>query len=73
MTQILRVEVKIEGDPRRVVLLALALEVEGRGDIVVDVSTPDAIAKAKGQTIVIKEGCEYRFKVHERFLFYFLS
>ncbi|KAG5462903.1 MAG: immunoglobulin E-set [Olpidium bornovanus] len=47
-------------DPRRVVVLWLALEVEGRPDVKVDLSTPEAVEKAKSQTITIKEGVEYR-------------
>ncbi|RKO82710.1 rho-gdp dissociation inhibitor [Blyttiomyces helicus] len=50
-------------DPRKVVVLALALEVDGRSDVVVDLSTPDAIKALENQNMTIKEGVEYRLKV----------
>lgn len=50
-------------DPRRIVVLWLALEVEGRPDVKVDLSTPEAVENAKTQTVTIKEGVEYRLKV----------
>ncbi|ORX89260.1 E set domain-containing protein [Basidiobolus meristosporus CBS 931.73] len=53
-------------DPRKVIVLQLALEVEGRPDVVLDLSTPDAITKAKNEVITIKEGIEYRLKVKFR-------
>ncbi|KAI3630305.1 hypothetical protein MIR68_011740 [Amoeboaphelidium protococcarum] len=53
-------------DPRRVVVQALAMETEGRPDVVLDLSTPDAIEKSKSQPIIIKEGIEYRIKVKFR-------
>ncbi|CAG8498541.1 8614_t:CDS:2 [Ambispora leptoticha] len=53
-------------DPRRVVILQLALEVEGRPDVVLDLSTPDALEKVKDQPFVIKEGVSYRMKVKFR-------
>ncbi|KAJ3000475.1 hypothetical protein HDV02_005340 [Globomyces sp. JEL0801] len=50
-------------DPRKVIVHALALEVAGREDISIDLSTPEALAKLKDQTMTIKEGAEYRLKV----------
>ncbi|KAI8049625.1 rho guanidine dissociation inhibitor [Syncephalis plumigaleata] len=50
-------------DPRRVVVLSMALEVEGRPDVVVDLSSAEAIESLKKKTIVIKEGIEYKIKV----------
>jgi predicted transcriptional regulator len=48
----------------------LALEVAGRPDVSIDLSTSgddkyntEALKKLKEQTIVIKEGTEYRLKV----------
>ncbi|KAJ3271146.1 hypothetical protein HDV01_007004 [Terramyces sp. JEL0728] len=50
-------------DPRKVIVHALALEVAGRDDISIDLSTPEALAKLASQTMTIKEGAEYRLKV----------
>ncbi|KAG0318188.1 hypothetical protein BGZ99_005816 [Dissophora globulifera] len=48
-------------DRHNVVVLELALEVEGREDVVLDLTmTPDEL---KQQTFIIKEGVEYRLKV----------
>lgn len=41
----------------------LALEVVGREDVTIDLSTPEALSKLKDQTMIIKEGAEYRLKV----------
>jgi Rho GDP-dissociation inhibitor len=54
---------KIDGDPRKVIVHALALEVQGRTDVSIDLSTPDALSRLKDQVMVIKEGVEYRLKV----------
>ncbi|KAJ1973375.1 rho GDP dissociation inhibitor, partial [Dimargaris xerosporica] len=53
-------------DKRQVVIHSLALEVSGRPDVVMDLSTPVAIEKLKASPIVIKEGIEYRLKVKFR-------
>ncbi|KAI9202498.1 immunoglobulin E-set [Polychytrium aggregatum] len=53
-------------DPRNVVVLALAMEVVGREDVILDLSTPDALGRLKDQSICIKEGIEYRLKVKFR-------
>ncbi|KAI7881705.1 rho-gdp dissociation inhibitor [Lichtheimia hyalospora FSU 10163] len=53
-------------DPRNVVVEYIALEVEGREDVKVDLSTADAIEKAKSAPFTIKEGVEYRMKVKFR-------
>ncbi|KAI8097638.1 immunoglobulin E-set [Halteromyces radiatus] len=53
-------------DPRRVVVEQIALEVAGRDDVVVDLSSPDALEKAKSTPFTIKEGVEYRMKVKFR-------
>ncbi|KAG2177156.1 hypothetical protein INT43_007813 [Umbelopsis isabellina] len=50
-------------DPRKVVVLGIALEVAGRPDVSVDLSTKDALEKSKSQPFTIKEGVEYRMKV----------
>ncbi|KAI8344073.1 immunoglobulin E-set [Chlamydoabsidia padenii] len=53
-------------DPRRVVVEQIALEVENRDDVVIDLSTPNALEKAKSTPFTIKEGVEYRMKVKFR-------
>ncbi|KAG0177641.1 hypothetical protein DFQ28_005536 [Apophysomyces sp. BC1034] len=53
-------------DPRKVIVENIALEIEGRPDIVVDLSTPQAIEQAKSTSFSIKEGVEYRMKVKFR-------
>ncbi|KAI9273579.1 immunoglobulin E-set [Sporodiniella umbellata] len=53
-------------DSRRVIVEHLALEVEGRPDVIVDLSTPGAIEAAKNAPFTIKEGVEYRMKVKFR-------
>ncbi|KAI9795659.1 MAG: hypothetical protein M1833_006900 [Piccolia ochrophora] len=50
-------------DPRKVVVLSLALEVEGRDDIVVDLRTPGALDTLKSKPFTIKEGAMFRMKV----------
>ncbi|CAG8601005.1 7945_t:CDS:2 [Diversispora eburnea] len=50
-------------DKRRVVILQLALEVEGRDDVVLDLSSPEALQNVKNTPFVIKEGIDYRMKV----------
>ncbi|MCJ1312257.1 hypothetical protein MMC25_005931 [Agyrium rufum] len=49
-------------DKRRCVITALALEVEGRDDIVVDLTTPNALETLKTKPFTIKEGAEFRMK-----------
>ncbi|KAI9307522.1 rho-gdp dissociation inhibitor [Cunninghamella echinulata] len=53
-------------DPRRVVVEQIALEVAGRSDVVVDLSTPNALEQARSTPFTIKEGVEYRMKVKFR-------
>ncbi|KAI7878341.1 E set domain-containing protein [Lichtheimia hyalospora FSU 10163] len=53
-------------DSRRVVVEYIALEVQDREDVKIDLSTPDAIEKAKSTPFTIKEGVEYRMKVRFR-------
>ncbi|KAJ3019472.1 hypothetical protein HKX48_002061 [Thoreauomyces humboldtii] len=50
-------------DPRKVVVLSLGMESPGVPDVIVDLSSADAIAKLKDQQMTIKEGVEYRLKV----------
>ncbi|KAJ3047910.1 hypothetical protein HK097_011048 [Rhizophlyctis rosea] len=53
-------------DSRNVVVEALALEVAGRQDVIVDLSSPQAISRLSSQTVTIKEGVEYRLKIRFR-------
>ncbi|ORE05746.1 E set domain-containing protein [Rhizopus microsporus var. microsporus] len=53
-------------DHRRVIVEHIALEVEGRPDVIVDLSTPQAVEAAKSAPFTIKEGVEYRMKVKFR-------
>ncbi|KAI9485228.1 MAG: immunoglobulin E-set [Benjaminiella poitrasii] len=53
-------------DPRRVVVEYIALEVEGREDVRVDLSTLSAVEQARNAPFTIKEGVEYRMKVKFR-------
>ena len=41
---------------------SLALEVEGRPDIVVDLNTPGSVEKLKTKPFTIKEGAKFRMK-----------
>ncbi|RIA98609.1 immunoglobulin E-set [Glomus cerebriforme] len=53
-------------DPRRVVILQIALEVPGRDDVGLDLSTPELLENVKNKPFTIKEGVEYRMKVKFR-------
>jgi len=50
-------------DKRTCVILSLALETEGRPDIVVDVSQPGQLETLKKNPFTIKEGATFRMKV----------
>ncbi|RKO97000.1 hypothetical protein CXG81DRAFT_28891 [Caulochytrium protostelioides] len=54
------------GDSRKVIITSFALQVAGRPDVVLDVSTPAKVAELAKQNIVIKESVEYRLKVQFR-------
>lgn len=47
-------------------ILSLGLEVEGRPDIIIDVSTPGTLEKLKEKPFTIKEGAVFRMKVKFR-------
>ncbi|EEP80350.1 hypothetical protein UREG_05192 [Uncinocarpus reesii 1704] len=49
-------------DPRKCIIKALALEVEGRPDITVDLSAPGAVDDLKNKPFTIKEGAKFRMK-----------
>ena len=55
-------------DPRNVVVVSIAMETEGRPDVVIDLSSAAAVEALKTQTMTIKEGCEYRLKVQFRYV-----
>lgn len=50
-------------DPRKCIIKSLALEVEGRPDVVIDVSAPGAVDSLKDKPFTIKEGATFRIKV----------
>ncbi|OMH85956.1 Rho GDP-dissociation inhibitor [Zancudomyces culisetae] len=50
-------------DPRRVVILAMILEVDGEDKVVADVSTAEKAKQLNDSPMVIKEGVTYRLKV----------
>ncbi|CAG8701801.1 8667_t:CDS:2, partial [Gigaspora margarita] len=53
-------------DDRKVIILHLALEVPGRPDEILDLSSKDALEKVKDKPFIIKEGVEYQMKVKFR-------
>ncbi|KAI9045257.1 rho GDP-dissociation inhibitor [Aspergillus affinis] len=50
-------------DPRKCIIKSLALEVEGRSDVVIELSAPGALENLKNQPFTIKEGATFRIKV----------
>ncbi|KAI9753919.1 MAG: hypothetical protein M4579_004940 [Chaenotheca gracillima] len=53
-------------DSRRCVILSLGLEVEGRDDIIIDLTAPGAVEALKSKPFTIKEGAEFRMKARFR-------
>lgn len=53
-------------DPRRAIILSLALEVEGRPDAVIDLAAAGALERLKSRPFTIKEGSRFRMKVRFR-------
>lgn len=49
-------------DTRRCIILSLALEVEGRSDITIDLSAEGALESLKKKPFTIKEGAQFRMK-----------
>jgi len=49
-------------DPRTVIITSLGLEVEGRPDMIIDLSQPNAVDTLKKKPFTIKEGVEFRMK-----------
>jgi Rho GDP-dissociation inhibitor len=57
------------GDPsdkRTCVILSLGLEVEGREDIIIDLSQPGSLESLKSKPFTVKEGATFRMKVQFR-------
>lgn len=50
-------------DPRTCIIKSLALEVEGRDDVLIDLSAPGALEALKDKPFTIKEGATFRIKV----------
>ena len=55
----------VASDPetRRVVIHEMRIEVEGRPDIVIELDSPDKVAAAEQNKIVVKEGATYVTKI----------
>lgn len=49
-------------DQRRCVIRSLALEVEGRPDITIDLTAPGSVEALKSKPFIIKEGAHFRMK-----------
>lgn len=49
-------------DPRKCIIKSLSLEVEGRSDITIDLSGPNAVETLKDKPFTIKEGAKFRIK-----------
>lgn len=49
-------------DPRKCIIQSLALEIQGRPDIKIDLTTPGALESLKSKPFIIKEGCRYQMK-----------
>lgn len=53
-------------DPRKVIILSLGLEVEGRPDIVIDLTKPGSLEDLNKHPFTIKEGATFRMKARFR-------
>ncbi|TKA58707.1 hypothetical protein B0A49_08277 [Cryomyces minteri] len=49
-------------DPRKVIIMSLGLEVEGRPDIIIDLKSAGALEGLKKKPFTIKEGAQFRMK-----------
>ncbi|MCJ1423523.1 hypothetical protein MMC29_001407 [Sticta canariensis] len=49
-------------DTRRCIIRSLGLEVEGRPDIIIDLTAPGELEKLKSRPFTIKEGAKFRMK-----------
>lgn len=52
------------GDQRRCVIKSLALEVQGRSDITIDLTTPGSVESLRSKPFSIKEGAQFRMKAN---------
>lgn len=59
-------------DPRKCIIKSLALQVEGRQDVVIDLSSPGSVEDLKNKPFQIKEGSKFHikatFQVHHEVL-----
>ncbi|CAG8086180.1 unnamed protein product [Penicillium salamii] len=59
-------------DPRKCIIKSLALQVEGRPDVIIDLSTPGSVEDLKNKPFQIKEGSKFHikatFQVHHEVL-----
>ncbi|KAF3913019.1 hypothetical protein ABW21_db0202738 [Orbilia brochopaga] len=53
-------------DPRTVVIEEIALIVDGRPDIAIDLTEANALEDLKSKPFTLKEGCEYRMRIKFR-------
>ena len=51
-------------DKRRCIIRSLALEVEGREDITIDLAAPGSVEALKTKPFTIKEGAQFRMKAN---------
>ena len=51
-------------DKRRCIIQSLALEVEGREDITIDLTAPGSVEALKKKPFTIKEGAQFRMKAN---------
>jgi len=49
-------------DPRKVIILSLGLEIQGRPDVTIDLKTKGALESLKSKPFTIKEGATFRMK-----------
>lgn len=50
-------------DPRKCIIKSLALQVDGREDVVIDLSSPGSVDSLKDKPFKIKEGAKFHIKV----------
>lgn len=50
-------------DPRKCIIKSLALQVDGREDVVIDLSSPGSVDSLKDKPFKIKEGSKFHIKV----------
>ena len=51
-------------DKRRCIIQSLALEVQGRPDITIDLTAPGSVEALKTKPFTIKEGAQFRMKAN---------